>query len=96
MNMQELEEQLSEAKYGEYIREILPHFYQPWMNDLDKADHITHLFDKGNTSIAKIDDDIEIGVQNGYSPELQIGIIKNLFRTGSVAAGIMQTLKDLE
>ena len=66
-------------KHGEAISEFFEGVYESWMNEKDKSDFVNLLLNTQNKTIQDLDNDLEIGVQNGYSVEEQFEIVKKIF-----------------
>lgn len=62
-----------------FLREII---YEPWMSEDDYNEIITEAFIKMNTTKEKLSDDIQTGIDNGYSLDLQFSIIRKALNAG--------------
>lgn len=62
-----------------FLREII---YEPWMSEDDYNEIITDAFIKMNTTKEKLSDDIQTGIDNGYSLDLQFSIIRKALNAG--------------
>jgi hypothetical protein len=68
-------------KYEEEANNILNElFRESWMDDDDWDGFINDLFKLTGLSVDKLSEQLEQGVNNGYSVEKQIEILKLLFK----------------
>jgi hypothetical protein len=68
-------------KYKKEVEELLKElFLESWMDENDWVVFLEETQRVGGISIDDISKDIEIGVKNGYSPERQIEILKQILR----------------
>lgn len=68
-------------KYKKEVEELLKElFYESWMNEDDWVEFLEETQRIGGISINDISKDIETGVKNGFSPERQIEILKQILR----------------
>jgi hypothetical protein len=68
-------------KYKNEVEELLKElFHENWMDENDWVVFLEETQRVGGISIDDISKDIEIGVKNGYSPERQIEILKQILR----------------
>jgi hypothetical protein len=67
-------------KYQKEIDEVFECFYENWMSDIDKIEFKTLVYQQTGLSDKILNDEIEIGVQNGHSVELQVDLCKKLLK----------------
>ncbi len=68
-------------KYKNEVEELLKElFHESWMDENDWVVFLEETQRVGGISIDDISKDIEIGVKNGFSPEKQIEILKQILR----------------
>jgi hypothetical protein len=85
-------QRLYSLKYGSQIAELL------FKDDMtqDEKDEMIGFFEEKVNSIESLDEDIEIGVKNGYSVEFQIDLAKNLIFFREMKEGnISDAMKNL-
>lgn len=56
-------------------------FFESWMSETDWAEVEADLLRQSNTSYEEMAKDIETGVQNGYSVDYQVKLMKDLFKS---------------
>ena len=66
-------------KHEATINKIFEVMYKPGMTDEDKAFVKSELLKRMGYTIEQIDEDIEIGVKNGYPPEFQVEIMRRIW-----------------
>lgn len=59
-------------KYEATINEMFSIYHESWMNAQDKVDLNREILRLTGKTMEQLDEDIEIGVRNGYPPETQI------------------------
>jgi len=68
-------------KYEKEINQFLRNlFYENWMTEDEFNEIISESFKRLNTNIEKLNNDIEIGIKNGYSIETQFELVKNFLK----------------
>jgi hypothetical protein len=69
-------------KYQKEIDSILKElFYEDWMTDNMYEETIDMILSESNSSKQIMNDQIEIGVKNGYDVQTQLNIFRQLFLT---------------
>ena len=63
-------------KHEASINQIFELLYEPWMSDDDKAYVKTQLLESMGATMEKLDEELEIGVKNGFTVEVQLHLIK--------------------
>ena len=64
-------------KYEKEIDQLLHDlFYDDWMRDDDYNQIISEILKEANTSKQELSDQLEIGLENGYSIDNQIKLLK--------------------
>ncbi len=64
-----------EKEIDQFLRDII---YEDWMNEEDYNEVINETFKLLGTNKEKLNDDIEIGIKNGYSIETQFALVKRI------------------
>ena len=64
-----------EKEIDQFLRDII---FEDWMNEDDYNEVITEVFKQLGTNKEKLNDDIEIGIKNGYSIETQFTLVKRV------------------
>mgnify|MGYP000971279028 CR=1 FL=1 len=64
-----------EKEIDQFLRDII---YEDWMNDEDYNEVITETFKQLGTNKENLSDDIDIGIKNGYSIEIQFALVKRV------------------
>lgn len=59
-----------------FLKECFPKDY--WMDDNDYQEFIDELLLQGNTSLEEMEEQIQIGINNGYSMEDQFILMKKM------------------
>jgi hypothetical protein len=67
-------------KYQKEIDEIFECFYEDWMNDIDKIEFKTLVYQQTGLNDRILNDEIEAGVQKGYGVKYQFDLCKNLLK----------------
>ncbi len=68
----------TKLKHGEMLREVFALMVEDWMTEEEVTEFINLTISETGKTLEGMDNDIEIGVANGYSPEVQLEIIKSL------------------
>lgn len=63
-------------KHESTIKAIFEHFHEDWMSDDDKLMMNNAVLSVTGETLESLDEKIEVGVQNGYSVECQMVIIR--------------------
>lgn len=67
-------------KYKNEIESIFRElFYEDWMDEEDFQELISEMFKETNMSYEILSIQIDVGINNGYSLEFQIDMLKNIF-----------------
>jgi flagellar biosynthesis protein FlhB len=66
-----------EKEINKFLRDL---FYENWMTEDEFNEIISESFKRLNTNIEKLNNDIEIGIKNGYSIETQFELVKIFFK----------------
>lgn len=67
-------------KHGEAIYKIFELLFEPWMSVVDKLELIKLALRANNKKLGDLDNELEVGLKNGYSIEDQISLCKDVFR----------------
>ena len=65
--------------YYNDIMSMFEFFFESWMGEEDKKEFIDLFLQKTGVTFKKLNDDIQIGVDNGYSVECQIDLCKQVW-----------------
>lgn len=68
-------------KHLKVIEDMLSGFHEPWMDSADKAQMNQELLKATGLTLEQLDADIETGVQNGFSVQSQMILVKRLIQT---------------
>ncbi len=83
--MNELDAKLEGLEHAGTIKEILEiivdSMIEPLMSDEEMAEVASAFIGDAFQSFSKMNEDIETGVKNGYSPGLQVEVIRSLLRS---------------
>lgn len=74
------ERQLDGLVFKEQIRELFEMMFEDWMNDEDKDECIQEVLSACGTTALQMDEMIQVGVDNGVSAEMQIGLARSAFK----------------
>ena len=64
------------VEHYDSIMEMFSPLFDSWMDDADKYNFIHELISEQGKSFATLSDEINIGIENGYTVEQQIDICK--------------------
>ena len=70
---------LDQLKHGDTLYALLEPNFESWMSKADKLEYVILTLQSTGKTLNELDADVEVGVQNGYSPEEQIQICWELF-----------------
>jgi len=71
--------------YEKEVKKLLRDlFFEFWMTEDDWEEFLIELETKSNISIKKLSDDIEIGVNNGYSVKKQLELVKKVLKEKNI------------
>lgn len=73
--------ELFQLKYGKDIYNAFQDLYEDWMNEEDKLLFLEMIAKVSNKTLIDMNNDIEIGIKNGYPLEYQMKIIKQIIET---------------
>jgi len=62
------------------INKMFELLYEPWMNEEDKAYIKTEVLKQLKVTMEQLDEELEIGVKNGYPIEFQLELIRRILK----------------
>lgn len=68
--------ELLQLKHGKEIAEVL---FKDKMSDSDKNNYLECFMEITGTTLKKLNDDIQTGINNGYSIEFQMNLLSAMF-----------------
>ncbi|MDK9790620.1 hypothetical protein [Vibrio sp. D431a] len=71
---------MTEIKHKATIDSIFECFFESWMDEDDKKNFVDCFLNQSGKTMADLDNDIEIGIRNGYSVEQQVSLIKMVIK----------------
>jgi len=63
-------------KHQNTINDFFDFLHEDWMNEKDKREFNNEVLKAMGKNLNQLDEEIEVGVKNGYSPERQMAIIR--------------------
>lgn len=78
-NKESVVERVVSLRHGGAILSIFEAMFEPWMDDGDKAELMAMSLQATGKTLEDMDEDLETGLQNGYSIEFQVELCRKLF-----------------
>ncbi len=70
--------EIKTLKHKQSIQMIFEMLFEPWMDDSDKFDFVIMSLAAIGKTIKDIDQDIQLGVENGHSAEFQVEMLRKI------------------
>jgi hypothetical protein len=80
-------DEILNLKHGEAIKRFFELFFEPWMSEDDKIEFVMLTCETLGKTLIDLDNDLEHGIQRGYSIEDQLIIVETIIR-------MLQTVDD--
>ena len=66
-------------RHGDTIFSFFEMLLEPWMDEDEKIEFVLSIMDEIGKTFIDLDNELEIGVKNGYPLDVQIELCKKLF-----------------